>query len=104
MKQLSQLVENEKNTGQIYYAYSPLIPLQPTRIRLVAYNEILNEEAFNTKPKDLLAVIVDESGEIPISKKFKTIPTFYKNGVVLFDTYEECNEHFSRYWKVSSTS
>lgn len=100
MKQLSQLVQNENNSGQIYYACSTRIPLQPIRIRLVSYKEILNEEAFSTKPIELLAVIVDESCEIPISKKFKTVPSYYTNGVVLFDTLEECNEHFSKYWKV----
>lgn len=99
MKQLSQLIEDERNAGQIYYACSIRKPIQPTLIRLVSYTEILKEEAFNNKQQNLLAVCVNDTCAIPNPNKFNTIPTSNASGVVVFNTYDECYKHFSTYWK-----
>ncbi|AFC21587.1 hypothetical protein GAP32_137 [Cronobacter phage vB_CsaM_GAP32] len=95
MKQLAQLVENQENAGQIYYACNVRNVIQPVRVRLVSVTEIYKNVDHKDFP--LMAVIVYESDEIPVPSKFNTIPI---SCTVLFDTYEEASFEFSKYWKI----
>lgn len=93
MTKLLDLISVESNTGMIMYATSVSIPLAPVKIRLVSPKEIMNLD--NNRVLNLYAVIVDETGNIPVPSKFRTIPT---HNVLVFNSLKEAEDEYKTKW------